>query len=239
MSMAYDVVMLDQDTFSIWMLALFVGPIALGLVYLALCAAVFGLRRIGQLRRPVDLDNPEIIISRRPKHRLGWTIHNWIFILLTPVFFLQSVNFDHLTWGAIASIAFALLFLLGLIRNVWGIWRRPAKSYASIVLDAEGFADKSTDRPRIPWHDIAAIDASSGTITLTGETGQRLEAATPDHRLLRRWNRQSQPEVELRSDNLEPDAPYARALVRAYWLRRTAGHAVNPMAAAESAVQRA
>ncbi|WP_395023388.1 hypothetical protein [Dongia sp.] len=234
LSMAYDVVTHDPD--DLWLLLLFVGPIVLGLVYAALHGILFAIRRIGQLSRPADLDMPEIVISRRPKHRLGWTIHQWFFLLLIPPLFLKSVDFRHLTGGAIASIAFTLLVVLVLLGNIWRIWRIPPKALAPVILNSEGFEDKSTDGPPIPWHDIADIDKSS--MTLTGETGQRFEAASPDRRLTKRWTKRSAPMFRIDSSGLQPDDPYACALIRAYWLRRIGGHATEAGARATPAVQR-
>jgi hypothetical protein len=60
-------------------------------------------------------------------------------------------------------------------------------------------------------------------MTLTGETARHMEAAVMDRRLLKRWVKRPQPQLEIESNGLEPDEPYARALIRAYWLRRIAG----------------
>jgi MFS family permease len=145
----------DDDGTWIWAVALFLGPIAFALCYAALSAVVFFFRRIAQLRKSVDLDAPEIVIRRRPKHRLAMTAGQWIFIPIMPIFFLRSIDFEEAPVSALVSIVFCLLFLASTGMGIWRTWRRPAKTYSPIVLGADGFLDRSTDRPRIPWRDIA------------------------------------------------------------------------------------
>jgi len=195
---------------------------------LALCFAfafafgcgVFGVMAVGRLlrwRKPVDLDASELVIPRKKWRRVPFTLANLVVASGVTILLLAAIG-----QGNTVGIVFWLLFLLSAILSIWRIWRNPARTHAPVVLNIEGIEDRSLDRPRIPWRDIAEIDKRWGLITLTGETAQRIAATTPDRRLLQRWLKRPQPKYGIDLGGLEPDETYARALIRAYWLRRVA-----------------
>jgi len=139
----------------------------------------------------------------------------------------------------IGTVILLVVLLYGPIRGLWTIWRLKASAFSPIVLDGEGFLDRSiAGMPRIAWPDIAAINLHSGVMTLTGGIRKWAEDRAPDRRWFARWRAPRIPRLAIQHYGLQPDAEYAVSLIHAYWQRRVAGHAVDRIGVAAPTVQR-
>lgn len=193
--------------------------------------AAIAVGRVLRLGRTVDLDASEIIIPRAKWRRVPFTL---AYLVAGAIFGILLVG--AIDQGNAAGSVFWLVFVLSMILNIWRTWRKSEQTYAPVVLDREGIQDRSTDKPRIPWQDIAEIDNRWGNMTLTRESALRL--SPPDAYLLKRWLTRPRPKIMIDTGGLEPDQPYAKALIRAYWLRRRADGLMVPSPQEQRAVSR-
>ena len=216
------------------------GPIAGWGLYMASGALLSLVRQFGRRRTLVDLDAPEIVIRRRRPARVLPTLGGLWFILFVGGLTLSKFKADEIEMGSLIGAAIVLLFFIYIpARNIWTMWRWKTSAFVPLVLDAEGLLDRSIiDKPRIPWRDIADIDLESGVITLTGDTKKWAETEVPDRRWFAHLRGQRPPPRYRLNYGLQPDDHYALLLVRAYWQRRSGGHAIDRTTVGKPAVQR-
>jgi hypothetical protein len=216
------------------------GPIAAWGLFLASGELLAMAQWIGRRRTRVDLDAPEIVIPRKRPPRVLSSLGVLWFMLFIGGLTLSKFKADEIDTGSLIGAAIVLFFFVYIpAQNLWTMWRWKTRDFVPLVLDAEGLLDRSIiDRPRIPWQDIAEIELESGYITLTGDTKKWLETEVPDRRWFKSLRGQRPPtRISLRY-GLQPNDYYALSLVRAYWLRRTAGDAVDQRTTPNPAVQR-
>jgi len=188
------------------------GPLALFFWMAATNSQVIMLDAWREMLQPLPrINGSEIILLRKRGNRFLPTAFNLVW--LTGWICVVASKWPD-PWVVFLG---GLFFILPAILRLKAIWLPQANAWAPLVIDAEGFEDRSGTDGKIAWSEVAAVNWNGGPVIKLIEPRQRASG--------RKWRLEIRPrhmpgkkadEVDVRMHGL-PSAHRAFRLLRAYW----------------------